>query len=154
MNISNKTKYAIKALILLTKEFGHGPVQISDLSKKEQIPKKFLEAILLTLKNQGLLQSKKGKGGGYLLNKPPMQITIGNIIRIFEGSLAPVPCVSKTTHGKCDECIDEASCGIRLIMKDVHDAITNILDQTSLADVVEREERVRKNRTNVPMYEI
>jgi Rrf2 family protein len=134
--LSKKAKYALQALTLLTKEYGHGPVLISDLAEKEKIPKKFLELILLNLKNKGILQSKKGKGGGYLLGKPPDSITLGEIIRILDGPLAPLPCVSQTAYRKCDECEDEMTCGIRPVMKEVRDATARILDGTTLSDLM------------------
>ncbi len=136
--ISSKTKYALRALIYLAREYEKGPVLISDLAKKEKMPQKFLEFILLGLKNNGILQSKRGKGGGYTLAKAPEAIILGQVVRILEGPLAPVPCVSQTAYRKCEECIDENSCGIRLVMKDVRDAIANVLDKTSLADVLKR----------------
>lgn len=140
--ISNKTKYALKALLYLAKEYKKGSVLISDIAKDEKIPQKFLEFILLNLKNNGILNSKRGKGGGYALARAPEKIILGQVIRILEGPLAPVPCVSQTAYRKCEECIDENFCGIRLIMKDVRDAMANILDNTSLADVLKRVESV------------
>jgi Rrf2 family protein len=136
--ISKKTKYAMKSLIYLARCYDRGPVLISDLARDEGIPKKFLELILLALKNNGILQSKKGKGGGYYLGKPPQEINMGTVIRILDGPLAPVPCVSETAYAKCGECTDEKTCGIRLVMKEVRDAMSNILDGANLADVLER----------------
>ena len=137
--IAKKTKYALTALIYLARKYHDAlPVLISDLAQEEKIPKKFLEFILLELKKNGILQSKKGKGGGYFLAKPPEQIILGKVIRILEGPLAPVPCVSQTAYQKCEDCRDENCCGIRVIMKDVRDAIANILDHTTLADVLKR----------------
>ena len=134
--ISRKTKYGLQALIYLTKKYGKGPVLIAELAKKERIPKKFLESILLVLKNKGILQSKKGKGGGYALARPPHAITMGEVIRVLEGPLAPVPCVRHTAYRKCEECRDENTCEIRMVMKQVRDAIANILDNTNLVDLV------------------
>ncbi len=136
--ISKKTKYAIQALIFLASENAKGPVLISTIAKAERIPKKFLESILLELKNKGFLMSKKGKGGGYALGKHPDKIILGHVIRIFEGPLAPVSCVSQTAYQRCEECKDEKHCGIRLVMKDVRDAIANILDRTTLEDMLQR----------------
>ena len=136
--ISKKTKYALKSLIYLARSYDKGPVLISDLAREERIPRKFLELILLSLKNNGILRSKKGKGGGYYLGKPPREISMGAVIRILDGPLAPVPCVSETAYAKCGECNDEKTCGIRLVMKEVRDAMSNILDNASLADVLER----------------
>ena len=136
--ISKKTKYGLKALLYLARQYEQGPVLIADIARDEAIPKKFLELILLTLKNSGILQSKKGKGGGYYLGRSPKTITFGQAIRIMEGPLAPVPCVSETAYAKCDECGNESTCGIRVVMKDVRDAMAKILDGTTLADVLEK----------------
>jgi Rrf2 family protein len=133
--ISKKTKYALKALTHLALGEGRGPVLIAELAQSEGIPKKFLEAILLELKNHGVLHSKKGKGGGYTLAKPADAIMLGSIIRMLDGPLAPLPCLSQTAYQRCDECRDEATCGIRLVMKEVADATAKILDHTSLADM-------------------
>ena len=142
---SKKTKYGLNALVNLAKKFDQGPVLIADLSNEERIPQKFLEAILLDLKKHGILDSKKGKGGGYLLAKHPRDIKIGQVVRILEGPLAPVPCVSQTAYRKCDECRDEKTCGLRVVMKDVRDAIANILDTTSLEDVLLKAENQRSS---------
>ncbi|RPJ08069.1 MAG: Rrf2 family transcriptional regulator, partial [Deltaproteobacteria bacterium] len=147
--ISKKTKYALKALIHLAREYDRGPILISDLARDERIPKKFLELILLTLKNNGVLQSRKGKGGGYYLGKPPREISMGNVIRILDGPLAPVPCVSETAYARCQECADERTCGIRQVMKDVRDSMAGILDGTSLADLLEREEEAAKKEKGI-----
>ena len=150
--ISKKTKYALKGLLYLARKYNQGPILISDLARDERIPKKFLELILLTLKNNGVLQSRKGKGGGYYLGKPPREISVGNVIRILDGPLAPVPCVSETAYAKCQECTDEQTCGIRPVMKDVRDAIANILDKTSLADMLEREEKAEQQERGILQY--
>jgi Rrf2 family protein len=152
--ISKKTKYALKALIYLAREYDRGPILISDLAREERIPKKFLELILLTLKNNGVLQSRKGKGGGYYLGKPPREISMGNAIRMMEGPLAPVPCVSETAYARCQECADERTCGIRQVMKDVRDAMAGILDGTSLADLLEREEKAAKKEKGILDFSI
>jgi Rrf2 family protein len=142
--LSNKAKYALRALFALSRKHNQGPVLISDLAAEEEIPKKFLELILLELKNQGILQSKKGKGGGYFLGKNPDSITLGQVIRILDGPLAPLPCVSQIAYRKCDECEDEATCGIRIVMKEVRDATARILDGATLADVLTRVEVAAK----------
>ncbi len=140
--LSKKTKYALKAMMVLAKEYGQGPVLISDIAQREGIPRKFLELILLELRNQGVLQSKKGKGGGYFLGRPPRQISVGQIVRILDGPLAPLPCVSKTAYMRCRECRDERTCGIRMVMKEVRDATAKILDSTTLDDMLHRVEMV------------
>ncbi len=136
--LSKKTKYALKAMTVLAKEYGQGPVLISDIAQREEIPRKFLELILLELKNQGILQSKRGKGGGYFLGRAPHQVSVGQIVRVLEGPMAPLPCVSKTAYMRCRECRDERTCGIRIIMKEVRDATAKILDSTTLADLLKR----------------
>lgn len=152
--LSKKAKYALQALTVLTKEYGRGPVLISDLAEKEGIPKKFLELILLSLKNKGILQSKKGKGGGYLLGKPPDSITLGEVIRILDGPLAPLPCVSQTAYRKCDECEDETTCGIRPVMKQVRDETAKILDGTSLLDLLNNVEKLTSRRKEALVFHI
>lgn len=152
--LSKKSKYALRALLALAKEYGHGPVLIAELAERERIPKKFLELILLDLKNEGLLKSKKGKGGGYALGKAPERITVGQVIRAIDGPIAPVPCVSQTAYVRCDECVDEMTCGIRLVMKEVRDATARIVDHTSLADVLEQIERATKHEHSVLAYAI
>ncbi|MGA2409827.1 MAG: Rrf2 family transcriptional regulator [Candidatus Binataceae bacterium] len=136
--LSRKSKYALKALLVLTEEYGKDALLISEIADREKIPKRFLELILLELKNQGILRSKKGKGGGYALNKPPSAISIGQVLRMVEGPLAPLPCVSQTSYERCEECKDERTCGIRILMKEVRDTTARILDSTSLADVSKR----------------
>ena len=152
--LSQKTRYALKALMLLAEDekIGKGPVLISDLAKSGSMPRKFLEAILLELKNHGILQSKKGKGGGYSLAKSPEVIKIGGIVRILEGPLAVLPCASQTAYRKCNECRDEEVCGIRMLFKEVRDTTAEILDNTSLAKVQRMEGAAREKR--VPVYAI
>jgi Rrf2 family protein len=138
--LAQKSKYALRALLVLAKEYGQGPVLISDIAHREALPHKFLELILLELRNHGILGSKKGKGGGYFLARRPELVHLGEILRVLEGPLAPVPCVSKSAYVRCAECRDERTCGIRMVMKDVRDATARILDQTSLADILKRVE--------------
>ena len=140
--LSNKAKYAFHALMNLAEKYGQGPVLIADLALQEQIPKKFLELILLNLKNHGILGSKKGKGGGYYLSRHPSEVTMGQIIRMLDGPLAPVSCVSQSAYKPCKECKDEHHCGIRLVMKEVREAMSNILDKTSLEEMLLRTKSV------------
>ena len=133
--LSKKAKYALKALLYLTKNTDKGLVLISEIATAERIPRKFLEAILVDLKTQGVLQSTRGKNGGYSLAKNPAQVSVGNIVRMIDGPLAPIPCVSHLYYRKCDECLDEETCEIRLVMKKVRDATAAILDTTYLADL-------------------
>ncbi len=152
--LSKKSKYAFRALIMLAKRYEQGPVLIGDIAKKHQIPKKFLELILLELRNQGILGSKKGKGGGYFLARSPDSISLGEVVRALDGPLAPVPCVSQSAYRTCEECTDEASCGIRAVMQDVRDATAKILDQESLADLIRREDALEQRRKQVLVYAI
>jgi Rrf2 family protein len=138
--LAQKSKYALRALLVLAKEYGQGPVLISDIAHREALPQKFLELILLELRNHGILGSKKGKGGGYFLARRPELVHLGEVLRVLEGPLAPLPCVSKSAYVRCAECRDERTCGIRMVMKDVRDATARILDQTSLADILKRVE--------------
>ena len=142
--LSRKSKYGLKALLILAQEAARGPVLISEVASREAIPKKFLEAILLELKRHGIVQSRKGKGGGYFLRRKPADITFGQVIRLLEGPLAAVPCVSQTAYMKCVECVEEQTCGVRLAMKEVRDATARILDHTTLADVNQRVARKRR----------
>ena len=130
--------------MVLAQDAGSGPVLVSELSRREAIPRKFLEGILLELKRHGVVQSQKGKGGGYFLRRKPDEITFGQVIRLLDGPLAAVPCVSQTAYMTCVECVDEATCGVRLAMKEVRDATARILDHTTLADVNARVARKRR----------
>lgn len=141
--ISKRTKYALKALLALCERNDGEPMRIAELAAQENIPKKFLEGILLLLRNHGLLQSRKGQGGGYLLAKPARDIYLGQVVRLLDGPLAPVPCASETAYVPCDDCEDEAACGVRLAMRDVRDATARILDSTSLAALRRRVDRIR-----------
>jgi Rrf2 family protein len=143
--LSKKSKYGLKALLALAEESGRGPMLISELADRQRLPRKFLEAILLELKRHGILQSKKGKGGGYFLHHDPSAITLGQVIRVLDGPLALIPCVSQTAYMRCEECVEEETCGIRLAMKEVRDATAHILDNTSLASLNARTARARRS---------
>ena len=136
--LSSKAKYGLKAMTHLARYGGQGSLLIADIAAKEHIPKKFLDAILLEMKNRGLLSSKKGKGGGYALARPASQIRVGDVVRVLDGPLAPLPCVSRTAYRPCGDCDDEDSCAVRAVMQDVREAIAQILDNTTLADMSER----------------
>jgi Rrf2 family protein len=152
--ISKKSKYGLRALFELARRYEQGPVLIAELARRERIPKKFLELILLELKNKGILGSKKGKGGGYFLARSPDSVSLGEVIRALDGPIAPVPCVSQTAYRTCDECADEATCGIRAVMHDVRDATAQILDRESLAAVLRREEALKQQKGKVLVYAI
>jgi Rrf2 family protein len=148
-----KAKYGIRALVALGKGYGRGPVLIADLAASEAIPRKFLELILLELKRKGILRSKKGKGGGYDLSRPPSKISLGEVIRALDGPIALLRCASETAYRRCDECPDERTCGIRLVMKDVRDATAGVLESTSLEDMVTRG-RMAAEANQPAMYHI
>jgi Rrf2 family protein len=148
-----KAKYGLRAVTALAKNPSSTPVLIADLATRERIPRKFLELILLDLKRKGILQSKKGKGGGYNLSRAPSQISVGEIIRALDGPLAMLPCVSQTAYQRCEECVDEFTCGIRHIMKEVRDATATILDGTTLENLVARGNHMFDS-TDTPMYHI
>ena len=141
--LSKKSKYGLKAVLALAEQEDGRPLQASELAERERLPRKFLEAILLDLTRHGLLRSKKGRGGGYVLSRKPGDITIGQVIRVLDGPLALIPCVSQTAYRPCEECVDETTCAIRLAMKEVRDATAHILDNTSLAGL---NARVRGSR--------
>jgi Rrf2 family protein len=142
MKLSKRGEYGLRAMVDLASQQAGVVAPIKEIAQREQIPVKFLEQILLTLRNAGLLRSRMGVGGGYLLAKPASEITLGQIIRILDGPLAPIRCVSQTAYEPC-ACPDEKSCGLRLVMFDVRNAISEILDQTTLEDVARRVEQVR-----------
>ena len=152
--LSQKAKYALKAMIHLAQTEVGRPVLIADLAKAERLPQKFLERILLDLKTAGLLESRKGRGGGYLLARPPHRISLGAVIRLMDGPLAPVPCVSKMAYRRCADCADEATCCVRPIMKEVRDSISYVLDGTTLADAVYRAGTGKNTRPESLSYEI
>ena len=133
--LSKKTKYGLKALTFLARCEESNPVQISEISKKENISHKFLESILLTLKKAGLLGSKKGKGGGYYLRKHPTEIKRTEVIRVLEGPIAMVPCVSLNFYEKCDDCPDETLCSVHKLMIQVRDNTLDVFRNTTLADL-------------------
>ncbi len=138
MKLSKKGEYAIRALIDLgiAAEVGRPLIQVAELAAHEKLPVKFLEQIMMVLKEAGLIESQRGKFGGYRLARPAGKIVIGQIVRLIDGPLAPISCVSQTAYEKCS-CPDETHCGLRMLMLDVRNAITGILDRYSLADVVE-----------------
>lgn len=147
--LSKKTRYAIRALVIMGKNFGQEPMQISRIASEGSIPKKFLEQILLDLRNAGLLYSKKGAGGGYKLVKDPKEIFLVQVLRITGGPIALLPCVSLNFYQRCEECIDEGSCGIRDVFADVRDASLKILAETSIADVIKRENSLLSPQTGI-----
>lgn len=152
--ISRKTEYALKALAYLAQRHGQGPVLISELSQAENIPRKFLENILLSLRKGNLLRSRIGKGGGYLLAASPREITIGMVVRILEGEFSPVKCLDTNRHLNGGECCNAASCGIKLVMTDVKNAIDAVMDKTTLSDMIKRSDAARLINANTLDYSI
>jgi Rrf2 family protein len=133
--LSKKTKYGIKALTYLAKLENKNPVSIGIISKSENISLKFLESILLTLRKNGFLGSKKGKGGGYYLLKDPKDIQMTSVMRVLEGPIAMVPCVSLNFYEKCVDCPDENTCAVHNLMIQVRDSTLQIFRNTTLADL-------------------
>lgn len=134
--LSKKTQYGLKALGYLAAQHGRGPVLIADIAKQKNIPLKFLEAILLQLKQKGILSSKKGKGGGYYLAAPPKKISIAAAIRLIEGPIAMLPCVSLNFYERCKDC-NEATCGLNKIMAATRDATLKVLEKKTIADLID-----------------
>ena len=151
--LSKKTKYAINALVYLAKESKDSePVQISRIAESENIPRKFLEAILLELRHAGMLNSRKGKTGGYYLQKNTEEINIADGMRLFDGPIALLPCVAYKYYERCEECIDEETCGIRSVFSDVRAQTVRMLKGATLAEIIDRSEGLKKeiNRQKKP----
>lgn len=134
--ISQRAKYALRALVALAREPEGEAVFIGDIAEAQSIPKKFLEQILLDLKRDGLLVSRRGKAGGYALLKRPEEITFGQVLRLIDGPIAPLPCLSRIAYRRCADCRNETTCEIRRVFSDVADANRAVLDRTTLADAV------------------
>ena len=145
MRLSKRGEYGLRAMIILAHAYNESPdamVQIKEISEQDKIPAKYLEQILLALKNAGMLQSRMGIGGGYYLARQPGEINLGQIIRVLDGPLAPIRCVSQMAYEPCG-CPDERTCGLRMVMGDVRNAIADILENTTLADVIKRVDMAR-----------
>jgi Rrf2 family protein len=149
-----KAKYALKALARLALAPPDEPMLIADIAAQEDIPKKFLEAILAELKQHGVLRSRKGRGGGYLLVKSPESITVAAVLRLIDGPIAPVPCLSRTAYRRCDGCRDEATCTVRLVLKDAHAASADVLEHTTLADMATNTAKLASGERPVLRYSI
>ncbi len=133
--LSKKTKYGLKALTYIARRGEDTPVQVGEIAKAEFIPQKFLESILLSLRKSGILGSKKGKHGGYYLRKEPSEILMTEVMRILEGPIAMVSCVSLNYYEPCDDCPDEALCSVNKLMIQVRDSTLNVFRNTTLADL-------------------
>ena len=135
MRLSSKGEYASRAMLELSIKYDGGPQHIHEISTAQNIPERFLEQILLLLKRAGYLKSKKGRQGGYYLAKPPSEINVAEVIRVLEGPLAPIDCVSVIAHESCPM---EATCGLRWLWKEVRDSVAGIMERTTFADLVRR----------------
>ncbi|MGJ3233472.1 RrF2 family transcriptional regulator [Marivirga sp.] len=140
--ISKKSKYAINALVHLGRKYGEGPTLISTIAEEENIPQKFLEAILLELKNDGILGSKKGKGGGYYLRKDPETVNLAQVLRLFDGAIALLPCVTFKFYERCEECKDEETCSIREAFLKVRNETVKIFKSQTLKGLVDKEKKL------------
>lgn len=140
--ISKKSKYAINALVHLGRKYGDGPTLISTIAEEENIPQKFLEAILLELKNDGILGSKKGKGGGYYLRKEPETVNLAQVLRLFDGAIALLPCVTFKFYERCEECKDEETCSIREAFLKVRNETVKIFKNQTLKGLLDREKKL------------
>ncbi len=142
--LSKKCKYAIHALVYLADRYQQGPVHIQEIAEAQHIPKKFLEAILLELRNAKILHSKKGKGGGYYLYRKPQEVNLIEIIRLMDGAIAMLPCVSLNYYEPCEECLDEKTCGIRFAFLGVRDETLRILSESTLDQIAKQEKAIGK----------
>jgi Rrf2 family protein len=153
MKLSLRGEYALRALVVLGLNHGREVVRIQTISQQQNIPKRFLEQILNDLRSAGILESKRGLAGGYRLRVPPEQITLASVVRLIEGPLAPVSCVSEKFYERCS-CPDENTCGIRSIMKEVRDAIVDILEKVTVAQLCERVRKLQCEQANPIDYVI
>ncbi len=134
--ISQKAKYALRALIALARRRNDATLGIAQIAGQERIPKKFLEQILLEMKLAGILESRRGKAGGYLLARRPDQVTFGEVLRLIDGPVAPLACLSKVAYKPCKDCLNEAECEVRHVFARVAAATREVLDHTTLADAL------------------
>jgi Rrf2 family protein len=143
MKLSLRGEYALRALLVLGLDYNNGVVRIQTISEEQNIPKKFLEQILNDLKSLGVVASRRGAMGGYRLARPPGHITLASVVRHIEGALAPVSCVSDRFYEPCT-CPDEARCPIREVMKEVREAVVNIMERVTIADLCEKARRLEQ----------
>ena len=144
--ISKKTKYAINALVYIAKNKKHEPISVMTISEHQNIPVKFLENILFELKKAKILSSKRGKYGGYLLNDSPDNIHMAQVMRLFDGAIALLPCVTYNYYEKCEECVDEATCGIRQVTMEIRNETVKRLKGSTLTDIIQREENLKNKK--------
>jgi Rrf2 family protein len=134
--ISNKAKYAFRALLAVAAEPEGGSLTSAEIARRHSIPHKFLEQILLDLKKAGILDSRRGKSGGYVMLRPADTISFGEVLRLFEGPLAPLPCLSRQSYRRCEDCESEAHCAIRKEFGRAYDASRQVLDSRTIADAL------------------
>jgi Rrf2 family protein len=144
--LSQKARYALRALFVLGSRETEEPVMIADIAEQANVPRKFLEQILLELKKRGIVHSLRGKFGGYTLGRKPVDISFAEVIRVIDGPLALSPCASRTAYRKCDDCEDEITCAIRKVLLDVREATSGILEQSTLAGAIAGEKAAKKHR--------
>jgi len=137
MKLSKRGEYGLRALQDLAIHHGDGPMSNKDLAERNRIPARFLEQIMLTLKHSRIVHSRKGPRGGYYLARPPQEITLAEVVRTLDGPLAPVSCVSEVAYEPCG-CPDMEACGLRRVMKEVRDTVTEMMENTTLADLAAR----------------
>jgi Rrf2 family protein len=147
--LSQKAKYALKALFVLGEHQGTDPVMIAEIAEKANVPRKFLEQILLEMKRRGIVHSVRGKFGGYALGRKPEDISFAEVLRVIDGPLALSPCASRTAYRKCDDCDDETTCAIRRVLLNVRDASAEILEHHTLAHALaDRKSGRRRKRVD------
>jgi Rrf2 family cysteine metabolism transcriptional repressor len=153
MDLSSRGKYATRALLDLSLHYDEGPVQIHHIAERQNIPAKYLEQILLSLKRAGFVNSRKGPGGGYFLAQPPHAITLGAVVRAVDGPLAPISCVSISGYMECG-CPEPETCGLRAMWKQARDAFAQILDGTTFADIVRQQGQLQDRRSELLDFSI
>lgn len=151
--LSSRAKYATRALLDLTLHYEEGPTLIHDIAERQEIPLKFLEQILLSLKRAGFVESRKGRGGGYQLARPPEKITLGAVVRVIDGPLAPISCVSVTGFMECG-CPDPPTCGLRTIWQEARNVFASILDKATFAEIRDRQQRLQSDQREIADYVI
>jgi Rrf2 family protein len=154
MKLSKKGEYALRALICLCSPGIAQVLSIQEIAKRAQVPKKFLEQVLLALKKGGIVQSNRGKAGGYALRGVPAGVTLGDIIRAVDGPLAPLPCATTVQPAKCADCSDLEHCWLRMMMMEVGEAISTVLSQMTLAEICRRAAQGQRRGARALMYEI
>lgn len=142
--LSKKAKYAINALVFIAKNEDDKPISVSRISEEQRIPLKFLESILTELKNARILNSTRGKFGGYSLNGKPDDINMAKVMRLFDGAIALLPCATYKYYERCEECVDEETCGIRQVALEIRKETVKRLKSATLADIIRREEKLKK----------